>query len=291
MKIKFTSLMLSTILFGSVESFAQCASESNVYSFSHGQKQYEVVKQMMNWNDASACAVSRGGRLVEINDNDEQAAIYDAIINGAGVSPTYTNIANGGGIAYVWIGATDQAMEGTWLWDGKNQNSGTNFWLGQGNNGSGDGVSIDDLYHNWGGKSTSLPKEPDNFGTGQHHGAIALSGWPSGSTLLGIPGEWNDIIGSSQLYYVIEKETLTGLGVNEESEVFKLFTSETTGNLFIEGSKLKTGSKFIIYDLMGNVIIKDAIFNKNEINVQSLAQGLYLLKFEDVNHVPVRFIK
>ena len=197
--------LMATVLSGSL--FGQCADTANIYTFSYGGKVYEVIMEEMNWADAAACAVERGGQLVSIESEAEQAAIWDAIINGAGISPTYTTIANGGGIAYVWIGATDQATEGEWLWDGNNDGTGVHFWTGEGANGAGTGAPVGGAYHNWGGKSTGTPNEPDNFGAGQHHGAIALTGWPAGTTMLGIAGEWNDIIGSSLLYFVVEKDS------------------------------------------------------------------------------------
>lgn len=61
---------------------------------------YEVVKELKSWSEAAACAVERGGYLVEIDSQADQDTIYGAIIHGAG-------------IAYVWIGASDQHTEGT----------------------------------------------------------------------------------------------------------------------------------------------------------------------------------
>ncbi|HEU4496439.1 MAG TPA: T9SS type A sorting domain-containing protein [Flavobacterium sp.] len=284
-------LLLASMLFTSISTAAQCANAANIYSFSYGGKTYEVVKEMKTWANAAACAVERGGYLVEINDANEQAAVYNAIIGGAGVSPTYTTINNGGGIAYVWIGATDQANEGMWLWDGNNDNSFTSFWMGQGANGFGNGVTIDSRYNNWGGTSTGTRQEPDDFATGQDYGAIGLAGWPAGNPFLGIAGEWNDIIGSSLLYFVIEKQT--GLGLNSETlqSKLKISPNPATNSLLVEGQDLQDQNNFVIYDCAGKVIIKDTFLNNNKINVQSLANGLYFLKIEGVAHSPIKFIK
>ncbi len=202
-------LILFTLLITNV--FSQCADTSNIFEFTFNGKNYEVVKELKSWDAAAACAVERGGYLVEINDQAEQDAVYDAIINGAGVSPTYISISNGGGIAYVWIGATDKDVEGTWLWDGDNDNAGINFWDGEGAAGAGNGTPVGGAYNNWGGSSTGTIKEPDNWGTGQNQAAIGLAGWPSGTTILGIPGEWNDINGTNAIYYVIEYDN-TNIG-------------------------------------------------------------------------------
>jgi len=181
-----------------------CASPANIYGFSYDGKNYEVVKEMKTWVNAAACAVERGGYLVHINDQAEQDAIYDAIVNGAAVPPSYTVVPDGGGVAYVWIGATDKQVEVAWLWDGDNNGSGDNFWNGQGTAGTGGGSAVGGAFFNWGGTSTGIPNEPDDFNANQDAAAIALAGWPSGTTMLGIAGEWNDISITNSIYFVIE---------------------------------------------------------------------------------------
>lgn len=290
MKSKFTKAVLFCILYSSYELFSQCADVSNIYSFSYGGKNYEVVKEKKTWVNASACAVERGSYLVEISDNDEQAAVYNAI-NSASVSSTYTSVSNGGGIAYIWIGATDLFNEGTWLWDGNNDNNGTNFWVGQGTNGLGGGSSVGELYHNWGGKSTGTPKEPDNYGSGQDYAAIGLSGWPSGTTTLGIAGEWNDIIGSSLLYFIIEKDQ----NVSVNNEIFQnglqVFPNPSKGQLYVEGLNINEKNVYVIYDITGRVVANDVLINNNEIKVHSLTKGIYYLKIGGTSHRFLKFIK
>ena len=46
----------------------QCAYSTNIYSFEYNEKTYEVVKVTRTWVDTSACAISRGGVLAEINN-------------------------------------------------------------------------------------------------------------------------------------------------------------------------------------------------------------------------------
>jgi hypothetical protein len=125
MKI-FIHLLLGLII--TTRLFSQCANSNNVYIFFDNNTKYEVVKELKTWINAVVCAVERGGFLVEINDVNEQNAVYNGIINGAQVSQSYTAVPNGGNIAYVWIGASDQNVEGTWIWDGNNDNTGTHFW-------------------------------------------------------------------------------------------------------------------------------------------------------------------
>jgi len=270
---------------------AQCAQLTNIYSFTYNGKQYEVVKEMKTWEDAANCAVERGGYLVEINDQNEQNAVYNGILS-AGVSPTYTSIANGGGIAYVWIGAADQANEGTWLWDGNNDNTGLHFWTGQGSNGTGNGSAVGSYYNNWGGSSTVTPKEPDNFGAGQHHAAIGLAGWPSGTTMLGIAGEWNDIIGSSLLYFVIELNSGTGINDINNQNGIKAFPNPCNEILFVEYNNTKSECDYEIYDMSGRLMAYDKLNANQEINILGLNTGMYYLKIKDkFSSNIIKFIK
>lgn len=254
--------------------FSQCADTANIYTFTFNGKTYEVVKELKTWADAAACAVERNGYLVEINDVNEQNAVYNAIINGAGVSPTYTSISNGGGIAYVWIGATDQQTEGTWLWDGNNDNTGINFWTGQGANGAGNGSSVSGAYYNWGGTSTGTPNEPDNYGSGQDNAAIGLAGWPAGTTMLGNAGEWNDIDGSSLLYFVIEKNTSTDIPEERSNlqEDMNIYPNPTNGILNIDFDY----NIVEIYDLSGKLLKQ---FDKKQvIDLSDLNNYIYLMR-------------
>ena len=208
MKAPFTKCMivLLVITIGfELTSFSQCVLEENVYSFTYLGKNYEVVTELKSWSEAAACAVERGGYLTEIDTQEEQDTIYGAIIHGAEVPVDYTTVVDGGGIAYVWIGASDQYTEGAWLWDGDGDNSGINFWNGQGAAGLNDGSSVDELYNNWGGSSSGSPKEPDDYGDGQDGAAIGLAKWPAGIDLtLGNASEWNDISSDNSLYFMIE---------------------------------------------------------------------------------------
>ena len=269
--------------------YTQCADPSNIYTFVHAGHTYEVVREMKNWSDAAACAVERGGYLTEINDMAEQNALFDAILNGAGVSPTYTIVPNGGGIAYVWIGATDKHTEGQWLWDGDNDQQGTLFWIGQGSNGSGNGTPVGGAYVNWGGSSTGTPKEPDNYGSGQHYAAMGLTGWPSGSTSLGIAGEWNDITGTNLLYFVIEKET--GVGSTELKPESNLIVVPGPERgivcLLIPGGKAEVE----IRSLSGVSIFREKDFHSRVVNLSKHAAGVYVSRvFDGKNFLTRKFV-
>ena len=195
-----------------VEMCSSCADEANIYEFTFNNATYELVKEAKTWSEAADCAVQRGGKLVEINNQAEQDAVYNAILD-ASVPVNYTTVICGGGIAYVWTGATDSNTEGTWLWDGDNDNVGVNFYIGQGTAGDGDGQVENNAYVNWG---TIAGSEPDNFSyagycdNDQDAVGIALDSWPHGNA-----GEWNDIQNDEMLYYIIEYTTV---GINTISE-------------------------------------------------------------------------
>jgi hypothetical protein len=279
MKTKITLIAFFSQILSWTNASAQCANNANVYSFTYNGKNYEVVKELKNWVNAAACAVQRGGYLVEINDVNEQNAVFGEIFN-AGVSSTYTAILNGGNIAYVWIGATDKVTEGTWRWDGNNDNVGAHFWSGQGLNGQlGGGTTIGGLFSNWGGKSTLPIFEPDDAG-GQDMAAIGLTGWPAGTTALGIAGEWNDIIGTSLCYYIIEKDNTVGINDVNKSIGLNISPNPCTDKLVVEGI-ISEKSKFELYDMTGKLVMKAILDDTKTINTQGLDKGLYYLKIEN----------
>lgn len=215
MKLSLLSILAAiTLLVCSTDSYSQCASNNNIYSFNYNSKSYKVVREAKTWTAAAACATSLGGYLIEINDQAEQNAVYSTLTTSAGVASNYTVVNDGGGIAYVWIGASDLATEGTWLWTNNN----TNFWTGQGSNGSNNGVVVGGLYNNWGGSSTGAPKEPDNFSNNQDGAAIALAGWPAFNPgLLGVASEWNDINASNSIYFIVEYDCLNTTSTDTQS--------------------------------------------------------------------------
>jgi hypothetical protein len=274
MKIIYVLTAAATLF--SAALFSQCASQANIYSFTYAGRNYDVVKEVKNWTNASACAVSRGGYLVHIDSLAEQTAVYNAITVGAGVSSTYASVQDGGGIAYVWIGATDRQTEGTWLWDGDYNNSGPNFWTGQGTAGAGTGAAVNSSYVNWGGTSTGPAQEPDDYLGIQDCGAIGLNTWPHG-----MAGEWNDISGLNNLYYVIEYDS-TVSGINNHEQKFQsqfypnpasdfLNIVSTNSNQQINGLK--------IYNQLGSLVYDQAEINPNDIsvNVSEFAEGIYFV--------------
>lgn len=248
-----------------------CVDESNVYSFTFGGKDYEVVKEQKTWAEAAACAVERDGYLVEINSLEEQNAVYVAIAD-AGVSTNYAVVDCGGGIAYVWTGGADNNIEGTWLWDGDNDASGTNFYTGQGTAGAGDGLIIDNSYVNWG---TTGGSEPDNFSyagvcnNDQDAVGIALAGWPHGNA-----GEWNDIQDDELLYFIVEKTS--DVGVSSPKHEIKFYPNPTTGKFVVNAENIESVE---ILDITGR-LVKQLTTNNEQliIDLSHNPKGIYFVR-------------
>ena len=99
---------------------------------------------------------------------------------------TKSTAKDGGGAAYVWLGATDAVTEGVWKWV-NNQALDTNELM-------------------WG--AGDLGFEPDDFGGKQDYLALGLESWPVGYSGAGYgeAGQWNDVNGANKLFFVVEFE-------------------------------------------------------------------------------------
>ncbi len=273
-QMKIICALTITAAFFATTIFGQCANQSNVFSFMYNGKNYEVVKETKTWANAAACAVSRGGYLAQINSQGEQTAIYNAITGGAAVSSTYTVVNDGGGIAYVWIGATDKNVEGTWLWDGNNDNVGVNFWNGQGNAGTGVGNVVGTNYINWGDIHLGQNDEPDNY-LNQDAAAIGLASWP-----YGIAGEWNDIAITNSLYYVIEYDSTNGINNHEQKFQSQLYPNPANDFLNITSTNpTQQISDLKIYDQLGSLVYQKEKIKTGDValDVSDFSEGIYFI--------------
>ncbi|WP_160135981.1 T9SS type A sorting domain-containing protein [Chryseobacterium sp. c4a] len=261
---------------------AQCANPANVTSYTYNGKVYEVIKELKNWSAASLCAVQRGGYLVEINDANEQNAVYN-FITSSGISTSYAPVNDGGGTSYLWIGASDRVTEGRWLWDGNNDGAGINFWNGQGAAGSGNGMPVANRYNNWGRENgTGMIMEPDNYLDNQNAAAIALSGWPSGSNSLGIAGQWNDLDMNNTLYYIVEKDNQV-LGVQDTSHAnnkkLEIYPNPVKSgeNLMITASE---EGVYTVFSEAGKIMKTGKFSSRTGIDTSSLSLGVYMITIE-----------
>jgi len=162
---------------------------------------YLVITTSSSWEAASAAAKIKTvngvqGYLAHIDSLQENTAIFDQLM--ANIPSTDfgdTRANDGGGAAYVWIGANDISTEGKWVW----VDDGTQFWQGDTN-----GSPVDGRFNNWPGGF-----EPDNYGhpsREQDAAGITLTGFPLGDPW-GAPSQWNDVGINNNLYYVVEFDT------------------------------------------------------------------------------------
>lgn len=279
---KIYTLLFTMTFITSINTVSAQCDTSNRYQFMHNGKVYYVVMDKQIHTNARACAQIQGGHLVYINDQAEQDAVYNGIL-AAGVSPTYDTVVNGGGIAYVWIDANDQFTEGDWQW-GFN---GTSFWSGQGAAGAGGGFAVSGAYHNWGGKSTGTPNEPDDYMNNQDAAGIALASWPIGSSSpLGIAGEWNDIDQVEQLYYVVEIESTDVGDIDNGDNNIEVYPNPAANVLNV---KLSVNNKYYTLELI-NVVgqaIRTISVNDNNtiIRLGNVPAGMYILQAKSENSI------
>ncbi len=251
-----------------------CAGASDIYSFNYNGHTYEVVKERKNWTDAAACAVARKGYLAEINDAAENAAIFNQLSNNAGITTSNTIPNNGGGAAYVWIGGNDITTEGTWVWDGDNTGTSSQFWSGTYLSGT---VS-NNAYNNW-GTTGGTQNEPDDYQAGQpgQDGlAIALTNWP-----YGVAGQWNDITHTEIIFYLIEHNTVLSNATPAQIEDSRVFVYNN--QLFIEAANTPIVS-VALYDLTGKKVFTTATESTPKpIDVSQFVRGIYLAEIHALN--------
>lgn len=250
---------------------AQCVDENNVNSFTYNGNTYEVVLENKTWEDAAACALERGGYLIEINDSLEQAMIFGnlPIINFQN-----TSAPDGGNGGYLWIGANDIATEGAWIWDGDNSGSGAQFWSGAVN-----GSPVGGLYSNWG-------NEPDNFGSGQDAAAYAITNWPNG-----FQEEWNDVAASNSLYFIIEY-TAASLDENQQSTAPRIFPNPAETEIRVASNGVE---RIVISNMNGTAIEKYEVNGGNQLEISTVnyPSGMYMIQYfmENGTALQERFVK
>lgn len=274
---KLTYILISLFAFGKFGNVsAQCASAVNIFTFSGTTSNYELVKEAKTWTAAAACASQRGGYLVEINNQAEQTLVYNGIISSS-VANNYSPVGDGGGASYIWIGGNDKVTEGDWFWDGNNDLVGTKFWTGQGAAGANNGAVFGGAFVNWGGKSTTTIKEPDNFNSNQDAAAIALMQWP-----YGIAGEWNDIAETNAIYYIIEIPLSTKLNLTTDAEnAISVYPNPAKDK--VELSSDIEFKKITITSIDGKGLKTFSSTQKSQtIDISTLSKGIYFINITTV---------
>jgi cyclophilin family peptidyl-prolyl cis-trans isomerase len=210
---------------------------------------YRVVTTTRTFAAAEADAISKGGHLVHIDTQAENDAILVAV---TAAVPSGSIATDGGGARYVWIGGLETS-EGTYAW---NDNQALAMWTG-----GKTGAAASGTYVNWGRNTVSSSgPEPDNSNGTQNRVAMAVTAWPSdGTSKIGQSGQWNDIIGTNVLAYVIEFDGMWASfrmshgGVSKGTFTAKLFydkVSLTVGNFV----GLAGGTQAFVDEKSGSVV-------------------------------------
>lgn len=123
------------------------------------------------WTVAEAEAVSLGGHLATVNDQDENDWMYS----------TFATL--DGGDRNMWIGFTDQAQEGTWVWSSGEVLSFSHWRDGEpDNSGNQDYAYIGRPGWEWGGWWW------DDSATSEHWGVVEVIPEPGTISLLALGG-------------------------------------------------------------------------------------------------------
>jgi hypothetical protein len=177
--------------------------------FEHAGHTYKIITEPASWSDASDIAgeMMLGGHtgyLARVDSARENAAILKAVTDHLSPEQIANSLADDGSDeAFIWLGGSDSAEEGTWIWS----NNGDPFWRGDFN-----GTGVEGRFTNWG-------VQPDSA-TGAEDGlAMGLADWPAPFYDLGSSGQWNDLDTSTKLIYVVEFDGKSDLRVAIEEPV------------------------------------------------------------------------
>ena len=127
---------------------------------------YKLFLDKVLWSTAKKKCEDAGGYLAVINSKEEQDFICKLIMNRRGEA--------------FWIGLTDEATEGTWIWINGEETRFTNW----------------------------APKEPNNADGNQDHACIHSMAQDWGESLAK-PGQWDDDYYESLNGYICEWDTPT----------------------------------------------------------------------------------
>jgi serine/threonine protein kinase len=87
---------------------------------SYGDRRFKLFREGISWHAAKQRCEEMGGRLAEVRSRFENKFLYE--------------LAKGGGLTGVWLGATDEKKEGTWVWSDDSGLAFNNFGNGEPDN-------------------------------------------------------------------------------------------------------------------------------------------------------------
>ncbi|MFT6500642.1 MAG: hypothetical protein ACJASQ_000751 [Crocinitomicaceae bacterium] len=254
-------LPLTTLLL-SFQTEAQCSATPSLISHTYNGHTYELIKETLSWEDATVCAVARGGYLASIESQLEHDSIFQWLSTDPGTNPNGT--IDVFGASSIWLGGTDKYNEGNWVWDGNGDGTGTDFWLGNFS-----GAPVGGAFSAWG----VTPPEPDNSGGDQNYLTWRLNGNNTGL--------WNDLHAPSSLYFLIEIDS-TSAGLDESELLNKplnVYPVPFVDEINIEYSGSEFIEKVAILTVTGQLIqsTKHVSASKVTLNLSDFLPGNYIL--------------
>lgn len=257
------NILICTALLAAAYSQAQYQpTAGDTYPFTINGIHYEIVRDNQTWVNAAACAVARGGKLVEINSQEEQDSIFH-YVNLANLNPANTVAPDGANSSYIWLGGNDMSAEGTWVWDGDNDGNTTPFWQG-----TASGSPINGQFNAWG-------LEPDNFAQIQHALGMAIINFPNGPA-----GTWNDVSPTNTLYYIIEFNGTAGVGAAVKPD-FSAFPNPFTNGLTLQVPESAIGSSWFLENEVGSLIYSRVLLTTTTvISTSDLPAGTYFIRID-----------
>lgn len=156
-----TNKMLNLWIEKQTVTFTYDYNETKVTSKVYNGHLYELYDCGIRWTEAKTKAENKGGHLVTITSSGENSAVKTLIANGNST--------------YYWIGASDNAVEGTFRWVTGENFSYTNYKSGQPDN------YIHTEYHNIDEDYLMIYKET---------------------------GEWNDLLNDQPCGYIVEYDEI-----------------------------------------------------------------------------------
>jgi hypothetical protein len=178
---------------------SQLALAESIFEF--GGHTYKIITQSATWGDAATIAgemqlAGQQGYLARVNSARENTVILEAVMaHLTEAQLTKTLAEDGSDTPFIWLGGSDEALEGQWVW----ADNGDQFWEGDFN-----GNPVGGLFTNWG-------VQPDSATGSEDALAMSLGDWPEPFYDLGAAGQWNDLDGNTALAYVVEFSGVTDL--------------------------------------------------------------------------------
>jgi hypothetical protein len=155
--------------------------EAGCWGFALNGHGYMFCDTRMGTSEAAMVCSEHGLSLVQIDSAEENSALVEQ------TSLWFDFEEAGDKQPAFWTGATDEDIEGNWLWVG----SGTPFWTGAEN-----GTSVEDAFVNWGeGKPNQANRRPENCAV-----VYLIDGED------GLTATWNDLPCYDEYGFVCEAE-------------------------------------------------------------------------------------